>query len=97
MLGPEDTKIKMRKNTDLPTKSGTTVSVSQDWKIQRENRYKINDNEHKTVQSDSVNRGKTKRGIVYFDICCFWAVRLSEIRSLKFIWEGKVLRQVVKD
>jgi len=47
MLGPEDTKIKMRKNTDLPTKSGTTVSVSQDWKIQRENRYKINGKEHK--------------------------------------------------
>ena len=30
-MGPEDTKIKLRKYTDLPTESGTSVSVSQDW------------------------------------------------------------------
>lgn len=30
IFGPEDTKIKPRKNTDLPTESGTSVSVSQD-------------------------------------------------------------------
>jgi len=33
ILGPEDTKTQLRKNTDMPTESVTSVSVSQDWKI----------------------------------------------------------------
>ena len=33
VLDPEETKIKLRKNTDVPTESVTSVGVSQDWKI----------------------------------------------------------------
>lgn len=47
ILGPEDTKTQLRKNTDMPTESVTSVSVSQDWKIQTENRCKMSGKGHK--------------------------------------------------
>lgn len=33
ILGPEDMKIKLRRNTDVLPESGTSVSVSQVWRI----------------------------------------------------------------